>query len=137
METRAGCGPRFVLRGRFPDLCHQAAEQGPNLFRADLIGLLQLVAANAQVRQLLDQLGWSVLGQILSVSVFEKTEVSCALQPDRSQPEPPTAAYQLILFDFLPNTTESARWLNIESAPPDNGLGALREWHLLEAPTSI
>jgi len=30
--------------------------------------------------------------QILSVSVFEKTEVSCALQPDRSQPEPPTTA---------------------------------------------
>ncbi len=27
--------------------------------------------------------------QILSVSVFEKTEVSCALQPDRSSPEPP------------------------------------------------
>ena len=27
--------------------------------------------------------------QILSVSVFEKTEVSCALQPDRSRPEPP------------------------------------------------
>ena len=38
--------------------------------------------------------------QILSVSVFEKTEVSCALQPDRSQPDPPTAANQLILFDF-------------------------------------
>ena len=38
--------------------------------------------------------------QILSVSVFEKTEVSCALQPDRSQPEPPIAANQLILFDF-------------------------------------
>ena len=38
--------------------------------------------------------------QILSVSVFEKTEVSCALQPDRSQPEPPTTANQLILFDF-------------------------------------
>jgi len=26
--------------------------------------------------------------QILSVSVFEKTEVSCVLQPDRSTPEP-------------------------------------------------
>jgi hypothetical protein len=38
--------------------------------------------------------------QILSVSVFEKTEVSCALQPDRSQPEPPSTANQLILFDF-------------------------------------
>jgi hypothetical protein len=38
--------------------------------------------------------------QILSVSVFEKTEVSCALQPDRSQPDPPIAANQLILFDF-------------------------------------
>jgi len=38
--------------------------------------------------------------QILSVSVFEKTEVSCALQPDRSQPAPPATANQLILFDF-------------------------------------
>ena len=38
--------------------------------------------------------------QILSVSVFEKTEVSCALQPDRSQPDPPLADNQLILFDF-------------------------------------
>jgi len=38
--------------------------------------------------------------QILSVSVFEKTKVSCALQPDRSRPDPPIAANQLILFDF-------------------------------------
>jgi Domain of unknown function (DUF4372)/Transposase DDE domain len=38
--------------------------------------------------------------QILSVSVFEKTEVSCAFQPDRSQRELGTAANQLILFDF-------------------------------------
>ena len=38
--------------------------------------------------------------QILSVSVFEKTEVSCALQPDRSRPEPPDTANQLILFDI-------------------------------------
>jgi hypothetical protein len=38
--------------------------------------------------------------QILSVSVFEKTEVSCALQPDRSRPELPDPANQLILFDF-------------------------------------
>ena len=38
--------------------------------------------------------------QILSVSVFEKTEVSCALQPDRSQSALPPTANQLILFDF-------------------------------------
>jgi len=38
--------------------------------------------------------------QILSVSVFEKTEVSCALQPDRSQPESPNPANQLLLFDL-------------------------------------
>ena len=38
--------------------------------------------------------------QILSVSVFEKTEVSCALQPNRSQPSPLIAANQLTLFDF-------------------------------------
>lgn len=38
--------------------------------------------------------------QILSVSVFEKTQISCALQPDanRSIPSPPD--HQLILFDF-------------------------------------
>ena len=38
--------------------------------------------------------------QILSVSIFEKTELSCALQPDRSQREVATCANQLILFDF-------------------------------------
>ena len=38
--------------------------------------------------------------QILSVSIFEKTEVSCALQADRSRSEPPRPANQLILFDF-------------------------------------
>jgi hypothetical protein len=38
--------------------------------------------------------------QILSVSIFEKTEISCALQPDRSQRELPAPANQLILFDF-------------------------------------
>ena len=38
--------------------------------------------------------------QILSVSIFEKTELSCALQPDRSQREVAIPANQLILFDF-------------------------------------
>ena len=38
--------------------------------------------------------------QILSVSVFEKIEVSSALQPDRSKPEPPLAANQLVLFHY-------------------------------------
>ena len=38
--------------------------------------------------------------QILSVSIFEKTELSCALQPDRSQREIATPANQLILLDF-------------------------------------
>jgi hypothetical protein len=38
--------------------------------------------------------------QILSVSIFEKTEIPCALQPDRSQREIVTPANQLILFDF-------------------------------------
>jgi len=38
--------------------------------------------------------------QILSVSVFEKTEVSCALQPDRSPKESPNSANQLNLFEF-------------------------------------
>jgi hypothetical protein len=38
--------------------------------------------------------------QMLSVSIFEKTAISCALQPDRSQREIATPSNQLILFDF-------------------------------------
>jgi hypothetical protein len=38
--------------------------------------------------------------QILSVSIFEKTQLSCALPPDRSNIEPPPICSQLILFDF-------------------------------------
>jgi hypothetical protein len=38
--------------------------------------------------------------QILSVSIFQKTEISCALQPDRSQREIVSSANRLILFDF-------------------------------------
>jgi len=38
--------------------------------------------------------------QILSVSVFEKTEVSCAFQADASRFEPPEPANQLNLFEF-------------------------------------
>ena len=38
--------------------------------------------------------------QILSVSVFEKTELLCALQADGSQREPLDAANQLDLFNF-------------------------------------
>jgi len=38
--------------------------------------------------------------QILSVSVFEKTEISWALRPDLSIPETPLPSNQLILFEF-------------------------------------
>jgi len=38
--------------------------------------------------------------QILSVSVFEKTQISCALQPDANRSTPPPPDNQLILFDF-------------------------------------
>jgi len=38
--------------------------------------------------------------QILSVSVFEKPQVSYALQADDLQNEPPPVSNQLILFDF-------------------------------------
>jgi transposase len=38
--------------------------------------------------------------QILSVSVFEKTQISCALQIDPATPELPLGANQLSLFDF-------------------------------------
>ena len=38
--------------------------------------------------------------QILSVSVFEKTLISCALQPDTTRTITPQSGNQLILFDF-------------------------------------
>jgi hypothetical protein len=38
--------------------------------------------------------------QILSVSIFEKSQLSCALQPYRSQITSPPLDNQLILFDF-------------------------------------
>ncbi len=38
--------------------------------------------------------------QILSVSLFEKTPILCALQPDRSQSDLRNSGNQLILFDF-------------------------------------
>lgn len=38
--------------------------------------------------------------QILSVSVFEKTEISCALRPDRTPSNMPNLANQLIWFDI-------------------------------------
>jgi hypothetical protein len=38
--------------------------------------------------------------QILSVSIFEKTQISCALQPDPSTTELPLGANQLNLFEF-------------------------------------
>lgn len=38
--------------------------------------------------------------QILSVSVFEKTEISCALQADAAQIDIPSSANQLNLFNF-------------------------------------
>jgi hypothetical protein len=38
--------------------------------------------------------------QILSVSVFEKTEISCALQTHPSHADLPNEAHQLILFNF-------------------------------------
>ena len=38
--------------------------------------------------------------QILSVSLFEKTQISCALRPDLSIPETSLSANQLILFEF-------------------------------------
>ncbi|MDP1905133.1 MAG: IS4 family transposase [Pseudomonadota bacterium] len=38
--------------------------------------------------------------QILSVSVFEKTEISCALRPDANRTTPPNPCNQLNLFDI-------------------------------------
>ncbi|NMM28289.1 MAG: hypothetical protein HHJ12_13620 [Glaciimonas sp.] len=43
--------------------------------------------------------------QIPSVSVFEKTLISCALQPDANQTIATPTGNQLILFDFEPDTT--------------------------------
>ena len=38
--------------------------------------------------------------QILSVSVFEKTQLSCALQADAAEPKMTDVANQLNLFNF-------------------------------------
>ena len=38
--------------------------------------------------------------QILSVSIFEKTQLTCALQPDANRTIAPPADNQLMLFDF-------------------------------------
>jgi hypothetical protein len=38
--------------------------------------------------------------QILSVSIFEKTDISCALQPDTTRTIAPPTNNQMILFDF-------------------------------------
>jgi len=38
--------------------------------------------------------------QILSVSIFEKSLISCALQPDTTETIAPPPCNQLILFDF-------------------------------------
>jgi Transposase DDE domain/Domain of unknown function (DUF4372) len=38
--------------------------------------------------------------QILSVSIFEKTQLTCALQPDTNRTIPPPADNQLMLFDI-------------------------------------
>ncbi len=43
--------------------------------------------------------------QILSVSVFEKTEISCALRLDPQAREIPMDANQLSLFDSYPDTS--------------------------------
>jgi transposase len=43
--------------------------------------------------------------QILSVSIFEKNQISCALQPNTNRTISPLMNNQLILFDFLPDTT--------------------------------
>jgi hypothetical protein len=43
--------------------------------------------------------------QILSVSVFEKAQISCALQADAFQIDLPDAANQLSLFAFLPDSS--------------------------------
>ncbi|MEQ1674562.1 MAG: IS4 family transposase, partial [Candidatus Nitrotoga sp.] len=40
------------------------------------------------------------LRQILSVSVFEKTEISCALQPYTNRIIPSSSDNQLMLFEF-------------------------------------
>jgi hypothetical protein len=37
--------------------------------------------------------------QVLPVSIFEKTEISCALQPDRHSPDQPAIHKQLNRFD--------------------------------------
>lgn len=43
--------------------------------------------------------------QILSVSIFEKKQISCALQQSLSQPNVTCRSNQLILFDIKPDSS--------------------------------
>ncbi len=60
-----------------------------------LIGVVAIVKKELQLNASL-----YTLLQILSVSVFEKAEISWALQPDQAVPESPIRADQLNLFSF-------------------------------------
>ena len=44
--------------------------------------------------------------QILSVSIFEKTEISCALQPSTNRTDQLTFPNQLNLFEIKPDTSD-------------------------------
>lgn len=46
--------------------------------------------------------------QILSVSVFEKTQISCALQADDYKTQSPPSANHMILFEFWPGSRAMA-----------------------------
>lgn len=53
--------------------------------------------------------------QTLSVSAFEKTRLSCALQADNSGIEPPTDVNQLILFDLYRTVVNSCSFSRLTS----------------------
>jgi hypothetical protein len=55
--------------------------------------------------------------QILSVSVFETTEISCALQPGPSLPEMLLGGNQLNLFDFYLDITGAHQRLHLTLFP--------------------
>jgi hypothetical protein len=83
--------PEHLRRVRFKD-----AESGTQVWCA--VATYVLIAIVKKGLQL-DASLYSCL-QILSVSVFEKSQLSSALQPDPSQIDPPDAANQLNLFSF-------------------------------------
>ena len=98
-NARARDAARDAARGR-GSARRQAAAASENAVKTQIWCAVATCVLTAIVKQELhlEASPYTCL-QILSVSVFEKTEIACALQPDRAPPATLLAANQLPLFD--------------------------------------